>query len=875
MTQKISGSNSSGEPSRGRYLKNRATVRFSDGIARFVITIGGFLTVGSVALVALYLISVVLPLAASGEVERPIDLPGSSALVGIDEYKTAAWSLTDSGQFAVQVIGLKPDPSANIQTFSDPQLPDGEVLACVGSSSGHGVTAFATRSGKIFICQPSFETDFVDPDSIPSNLRNQIYGSPAGTVHAFKDSTIQLSGSDLLRRQTFFLQTLIDPINLVGEVIRDIAVLDGDELLVAALTSTYMHVFRFESSEDMFTGETTYEADGQGSFEFPAGSSPKFVDLTASGRLGYLVAGDGSGFRVDISDLNSISVVERFNLIPDGLEVTALELLLGNRTLIAGASDGSVQAWFISPRLPTDPVTPDGKILVRGHSFQSDSANDAVRAIGVSTRQRLFAWACESGIVYAYSMTSERKVASFGTGLRPTQISFSPKDDAILVNSGGSFQMYGFDPSYAEVSLSSLFAPVHYEQFREPEFSWQSSSGSDETEPKLSLVPLIFGTLKATFYSILFAAPIAILAAIYTSEFMAPKSRMRVKPVIELMASLPSVVLGFMAIIIAPFISESVSVVLAAIFFIPLAVILGSQLLLRLRPEGAVISGAMRIALVSLSMCIGVCFAVLLAPLISLALFGGDIKSWLLAVPGPSSTLDHASGGLFLLVLPFVSFLVVRYLLPLISLPATFHAALQTLVFFFLTISASILISTFIAYVLSLAGFDLRNPLWNFGSIAGAYDQRNALIVGVVMGFAIIPIIYTMADDALASVPGHLRSASLGAGATPWQTTIRIVVPTAMSGLFSALMIGLGRAVGETMIMLMAAGNTPVMDLNIFEGFRTLAANIAVELPEAPKGGTHYRILFLSALVLFSLTFVINTLAEVVKMRFRRRAYQL
>ena len=96
-----------------------------------------------------------------------------------------------------------------------------------------------------------------------------------------------------------------------------------------------------------------------------------------------------------------------------------------------------------------------------------------------------------------------------------------------------------------------------------------------------------------------------------------------------------------------------------------------------------------------------------------------------------------------------------------------------------------------------------------------------------------------------------------------------------MSGLFSAVMVGLGRAVGETMIVLMAAGNTPVLDWNIFNGFRTLSANIAVELPEAVRGGTHYRTLFLAALVLFAMTFVLNTAAEVVRQRFRKRAAQL
>ena len=143
------------------------------------------------------------------------------------------------------------------------------------------------------------------------------------------------------------------------------------------------------------------------------------------------------------------------------------------------------------------------------------------------------------------------------------------------------------------------------------------------------------------------------------------------------------------------------------------------------------------------------------------------------------------------------------------------------------------------------------------------------------MGFAIIPIIYTLADDALSTVPNHLRSGALGCGATPWQTAWTVVVPTGMSGLFSALMIGLGRAVGETMIVLMAAGNTPITEWNMFNGFRTLAANIAVELPEAVRNSTHYRTLFLSALTLFVLTFVINTAAEMVRLRFRKRAYQL
>jgi phosphate transport system permease protein len=178
---------------------------------------------------------------------------------------------------------------------------------------------------------------------------------------------------------------------------------------------------------------------------------------------------------------------------------------------------------------------------------------------------------------------------------------------------------------------------------------------------------------------------------------------------------------------------------------------------------------------------------------------------------------------------------------------------------------------------LALAGGWL---LWEIGPdprtlFLGTYVQRNSLIVGLVMGFAVIPIIYTIAEDALSSVPEHLRAASLGAGATQWQTAVRVIIPTAMSGLFSAVMVGFGRAVGETMIVLMATGNTPVMEWNVFNGVRTLSANIAVELPEAVRDSTHYRMLFFAALTLFVLTFAVNTIAEVVRQRFRKRAYQL
>jgi phosphate transport system permease protein len=168
-----------------------------------------------------------------------------------------------------------------------------------------------------------------------------------------------------------------------------------------------------------------------------------------------------------------------------------------------------------------------------------------------------------------------------------------------------------------------------------------------------------------------------------------------------------------------------------------------------------------------------------------------------------------------------------------------------------------------------LLGGDYRS--WLQSVFGVTYDQRNSIVVGLAMGFAVIPVIFTIAEDSLSNVPPHLTAGSLALGANRWQTAVRVVLPSASPGIFSAVMIGFGRAVGETMIVLMATGNTPLMSWSAFNGFRALSANVAVELPEAPEGGTLFRVLFVAALLLFVMTFLVNTAAEVVRQRLRQR----
>jgi phosphate transport system permease protein len=349
--------------------------------------------------------------------------------------------------------------------------------------------------------------------------------------------------------------------------------------------------------------------------------------------------------------------------------------------------------------------------------------------------------------------------------------------------------LWKLDNEHPEVSWEVLWNKVWYEGYAQPDYIWQSSSSNADFEPKFSLMPLAFGTLKAAFYAMLVAIPIALMAAMYAGFFMAPAMRQSVKPVVELLEALPTVIIGFLAgLWLAPFLEKNLPDFFLFLILLPTLVFVFGYAWSRL-PDAVRVKiphgweAALLIPVVLLTLVL----VGLLGQPVENALFAGDMPSWLTNVAGIG------------------------------------------------------------------------------------YDQRNSLVVGIAMGLAVIPIIFSIAEDAIYNVPKHQVNGSLALGATPWQTMIGVVLPTASPGLFSGVMIGFGRAVGETMIVLMATGNTPIMDINVFEGLRTLSANIAVEMPESEVGSTHYRVLFLAALVLFMFTFFFNTLAELVRQRMLKR----
>jgi len=160
-------------------------------------------------------------------------------------------------------------------------------------------------------------------------------------------------------------------------------------------------------------------------------------------------------------------------------------------------------------------------------------------------------------------------------------------------------------------------------------------------------------------------------------------------------------------------------------------------------------------------------------------------------------------------------------------------------------------------------GFFALMVLASFLQSVFHYDTRlNSFVGGIAMGIAAIPIIFTITEDALTAVPKSFYEASLALGASKWQTAFFVILPAATPGIFAAVLLGIGRVFGETMIALMATGNAAMMDLNPFTSVRTLAATIGAEMAEVVFGDTHYNVLFLIGSLLFVFTFVINAIAE-------------
>jgi phosphate transport system permease protein len=731
-------------------------VKRADRLARSVITFGGIAIILAVFLILILILAESVPIwgGASGRQTAALEFRTADAnpvLTAItDPCGEVAVVLRASGEF--QRVDRK--TNRVVETFPVPGV-SGQRVMSVSRVAGRDLLALGLDDGRLLIVDARIRVEFATTGRsihFLARAAGEAQALPPGTPVAFaaadaeEEGTIALAGSEG-RLAFLWLPAESDEEDLPAREPAGALILDLSDRL--------------------------------------GGARATAVAISENGVDGMIGTDRGELVAVSVSD-GEPSLEEPFVAEPEGpAPITALGYLLGGQSVVIGDEKGRVSSAFRVRAAENPQARPYRKI----HTFAPMPA--AVTAIGISTRNKGFVTGDAKGNLWLRHNTSEQTLLRFpGRGSPLASAAITPQGNGLyaLTREGVLTFFEGSNP-HPETTLKTLFGKVWYEGYEAPEFSWQSTGGTDDFEPKLSLTPLIYGTLKATFYALLFAIPTAVAAGLYASSFAHPVVRRTVKPVVEIMAALPSVVIGFLAgLWLAPMVERTTVGTLLMLPVVPLALI-GAALFVRALPQRvrARIRPLLEMAILVAVVAAGVFLAYKLGPAVERMAFAGDFKAWL------------------------------------------------------------------------FEGFGER------------YDPRNSLIIGFAMGFAVIPIIFTISEDAFSNVPAHLSAASLALGASRWQTATRVVLPTASPGVFSAIMIGFGRAVGETMIVLMATGNTPIMDASIFNGMRTLSANIAVEIPEAPFGGTLYRVLFFAAAILFVMTFAVNTLAEIVRQRLRKK----
>ncbi len=728
--------------------------RYKNNMATMVISAGGASVLLAILLIFFYLIYEVMPLfsgaqmAKTGQYQWP-SIMAEPRYSAMEEQGEVALVIDRDWQASFIRLG-----SGEVIHSTDLSAEQGSISAFSSESSESRLLAFARDDGTVTLLKHEYRLSYPDGERFITPRLVPLYASHS--------------------------------IGFDGQVLEMLALRDNEDALVISgvLSSGTVVARRFVKDVDFLSDEMTLEPELIKLPKLPLNTQALYIG--SSQRWLYHLSADGQYTVVDLrnQDSNGIQKISDAGKLFTGRGTLATsKMLLGGISLLAASNDGELVQLFMAR-------SGKGNELQPIRSF--DTGGNIITRLIPEHRRKGFLAIGDDGLLQIFHTTAHRKVLQkqLLESDRVSTIAISPRGNKLLVaGTGSGLVQWHIDNEHPDISWAALWDKIWYESYDQPDYIWQSSAANNDFEPKFSFTPLAFGTLKAAFYAMLVATPLAICGAIYTAYFMAPALRRKVKPLIELMEALPTVILGFLAgLWLAPFIEDKLTGVFTVMIVMPVGILLfaffWSRLPMVLRT--AVPDGWHAALLIPVICLLGyACFAV--NDSLELLLFGGDMRVWITNELGIS------------------------------------------------------------------------------------FDQRNAMVVGIAMGMAVIPTIFSIAEDAIFSVPKHLSYGSLALGATPWQTLVGVILPTASPGIFSGLMIGMGRAVGETMIVLMATGNTPIMDANIFEGMRTLAANIAVEVPEAEVDSSHYRVLFLAAFVLFMFTFVVNTAAELIRQRLRTR----
>lgn len=872
-------------------------------MARAVITSGGVGTIVVALLIVVVMISQLLPLLATSDVTtvsefqldvgpklntgaEPIDRPiqDSPVCAGMDEYGDIVWFLMPSGNIDVYATST----GTRLQSFVPP-----EASADSANSAKREITAFSIAdddaslligysTGEVRPITIHWKVEYLDSStgddddvSLPrgDKLESTVLNTER-TGDNIGPSVSAVLPNGLVRVQRIESVEYHEPIAVLQSPVRCVDWLtpeainglekikswkwlasDGREIVVQHHLRRRQGI-SLSTKEEIGTWRTARNSD-------LASESIAHAMLNAQGE-GFSTIGPNGLARLWRLDTEPSIQQLASHWTISGSESTVRKAvpMLGRNTFLISSESGELEG--VAPFFGSEKSD-----LVSIHRISMGSIG--IEHMAAATNSRVVSTLSDNGNVTFFYVPTNRKLLEWS--VEPgSQIFFSSGSRYCGVLRANSVTVAKLNLRFPEAGWRSFLSANWFEGYDSPMHLWQSSSGTVQGEIKLSIVPLLFGTIKGTFYTLLIAIPLGLVSAIFSSEYLDPTNRARIKPIMELMASVPSVALGFVgAVAVAPLVRDQLFGVLL-VAYLTLGMLVSIPTLLALLPQRIrLIANRRRGLLLILVLIVSIAISNGVATRLESLLFGGPLTLWL---NGEFGALFPGWLCLWLIPCGVATFWASNHFHLERMLSERYSlfrrgAALGAIIMQTGLLVTCVVSASAIAMVLSLLGWDAR------GTILDSYQERNALLVGIVLGFAIVPLIFTLSEDALQAVPQHLRAASMSCGATVWQTTMRVVIPTALSGLFSAVMLGLGRAIGETMVVLMVSGNSPIMELNPFSGFRTLSATLAMELPEAARGSTHYHSLFFVSLVLFFLTVVVNSIAEFVRLKFKKNASQL
>ena len=512
------------EKDKKRWLKDR--------LVRFSVTCGGVSVLAALVLIFIYLAMVILPVFSDADIQvsdnRKSLTVNNAVALSVDEYGQHAFTIENSGK--VQFWDLD---TQNSDSYFSEQVIDAPI-AFARNTPAENWFAFATKSGDITFFSPEFSAPLYKPNSVAEPKVQRLK-----TIERFLPET-DSNGAEI---EHFAFSR------------------HGSQLTITAQLSDQRLLVKW------------YQADLQGNYHLQASQwlSTKFsqqdqILMTPDGKTLYL----RSDSELAVLTLNqhhfSVRELVDLSLSDEKHAVKKIDLLSGAYSLLVTHNDGQVSQWF-------DVLKDKQRSLTHIRDFQ---LAEEVQFILPDTYRKGFYSFYENGTLQSHYTTSE-KLSLFERAFdkSPELAAMSANELHLVALIDNEIRVAAVDNEYPQISLSSLWQKVWYESYPEPAYVWQSTSANDDFEEKFSLIPITFGTIKAALFAMLFATPIAVLGAIYTAYFMSPRMRRVVKPSIELMEALPTVIIGFLAgLWFAPIVETHLTAVFSLMVALPLSALL-------------------------------------------------------------------------------------------------------------------------------------------------------------------------------------------------------------------------------------------------------------------------------------------------------------